>query len=524
MPVTIAESSRIALDTLDSVGASPRGSGLGSLLASGDVLPPWAFELLPHAIVSFFAFALGACLGSFANVLIVRMPEGISVVSPPSRCPVCGVRLGWRENLPVVGWLLLRGRCRACGVAISPQYLLLEIVCGLLLVWVYLAHFATPAYATWWSELGGIWWHRNGPLRALPAATVEAILLVGLIVMTKIDARTFTIPMAIPNAVVISALLLWSVQALGPASRGAEGLWPIPTLGWPGALAAFGGFAGVLLSTALLHWRVIRPSFADYEEYLADLPEGAGLGSAPLREAAPEDSQPARDLPIELQFLAPPLASAAAGLWIAGARTASVCCAALAAAALLGPIAWLRGTAPVAEEAPLAEEYPHARREMLRELLFLLPCLLGLAVGWLIGTQLELHAVDAPAIGGISSALSASIAGYLVGGGLVWGVRILATMAFGREAMGLGDVHLLAAVGAAAGVAAPVAAFFIAPFLGLAWIAASRLLGGRGALQQGSLPYGPHLALGAAAAIALAPALRPIEASLVEAWRVLAGG
>ena len=94
----------------------------------------WMYEALPHAIVALFAFALGACLGSFANVLVVRLPLGMSVISPPSRCPQCGVRLRWHDNLPLVGWLMLRGRCRACGVRISPQYLLLEIVCGLMLV------------------------------------------------------------------------------------------------------------------------------------------------------------------------------------------------------------------------------------------------------------------------------------------------------------------------------------------------------------------------------------------------------
>ena len=85
--------------------------------------------------------------------------------------------------------------------------------------------------------------------------------------------------------------------------------------------------------------------------------------------------------------------------------------------------------------------------------------------------------------------------GWLVGGGIVWMVRILGTLAFGKEAMGLGDVHLLASMGAAFGWFDPLLAFFIAPFFGLMWILigqfGSRVFKGLGH----QLPYGPHLAI-----------------------------
>jgi prepilin signal peptidase PulO-like enzyme (type II secretory pathway) len=92
--------------------------------------------------------------------------------------------------------------------------------------------------------------------------------------------------------------------------------------------------------------------------------------------------------------------------------------------------------------------------------------------------------------------------------------------------MGLGDVHLLAAVGAAAGPAAAVAAFFAAPFLGLAWVGAAVLLnrgrGGGGTLQQGGMPFGPHLALGAVTAVALSPAVAPLLRTAAESLSILA--
>jgi leader peptidase (prepilin peptidase)/N-methyltransferase len=69
-----------------------------------------------------YAGLLGACIGSFLNVVIYRLPLGQSIVSPPSRCPKCGYRLRWFDNVPILGWLLLRGRCRQCKNEISIQY------------------------------------------------------------------------------------------------------------------------------------------------------------------------------------------------------------------------------------------------------------------------------------------------------------------------------------------------------------------------------------------------------------------
>jgi leader peptidase (prepilin peptidase)/N-methyltransferase len=90
--------------------------------------------------------------------------------------------------------------------------------------------------------------------------------------------------------------------------------------------------------------------------------------------------------------------------------------------------------------------------------------------------------------------LASSGLGFLVGGGLVWLIRILGTLAFGREAMGMGDVHLLAAIGAALGWIDPIRIFFIAPFLALGWLAGGRILSLFKGGQGRELPYGPHLA------------------------------
>ncbi len=85
-------------------------------------------------IVTAFAFAIGAVVGSFLNVVIWRVPRGESIVAPPSHCPGCNERLAWYHNIPLVSWIVLRGRCAYCRTRISPRYPLVELITGLLAV------------------------------------------------------------------------------------------------------------------------------------------------------------------------------------------------------------------------------------------------------------------------------------------------------------------------------------------------------------------------------------------------------
>lgn len=90
---------------------------------------------------------LGLCAGSFANVFLYRYPRGLSLLSPGSRCPHCGRAVRWRHNIPVLGWLILRGRCYDCAQPISPRYPLVEAAFGLLgglLLWRF-----GPLASTW---------------------------------------------------------------------------------------------------------------------------------------------------------------------------------------------------------------------------------------------------------------------------------------------------------------------------------------------------------------------------------------
>lgn len=93
--------------------------------------------------VPFFLF--GLVFGSFLNVCIYRLPRGLSVVRPGSACPRCKTPIHWYDNVPLLSWLLLRGRCRQCKARISPRYFLVELLTGLLFVGCYAAFGWSPS-------------------------------------------------------------------------------------------------------------------------------------------------------------------------------------------------------------------------------------------------------------------------------------------------------------------------------------------------------------------------------------------
>src|SRR5438876_6682725 len=100
-------------------------------------------------IITVFSFLFGIIVGSFLNVCITRIPEDISIVSPGSRCPRCMTPIKPYDNVPVFGWLWLRGKCRACRLPISPMYPLIELATGLLFVAAFLEFGITQATVKW---------------------------------------------------------------------------------------------------------------------------------------------------------------------------------------------------------------------------------------------------------------------------------------------------------------------------------------------------------------------------------------
>ncbi len=104
--------------------------------------------MTPLIIYPVFAFVFGMVVGSFLNVCICRLPKNESIVSPPSHCPHCSYQIRWYDNIPLLSYLFLRGKCRGCGARISLQYPLVELLNGVLTLFLFLRFGPTPIFAT----------------------------------------------------------------------------------------------------------------------------------------------------------------------------------------------------------------------------------------------------------------------------------------------------------------------------------------------------------------------------------------
>jgi leader peptidase (prepilin peptidase)/N-methyltransferase len=177
---------------------------------------------------------LGLAIGSFLNVVIHRVPAGLSVVSPPSHCPDCSSPIRARHNIPVVGWLLLRGRCASCGLPIPARYPLVEALTGVLFVLV-----------TWRAV-------QLDQLAAVPALLAFTAVGVALSAI-DLDVRRLPDVLVLPAYPLLAGLLAVAAGArgdwgsLGRAALGAAllfGCFLAMTLAYPAGM----GFGDVKLS------------------------------------------------------------------------------------------------------------------------------------------------------------------------------------------------------------------------------------------------------------------------------------
>ncbi len=454
-------------------------------------------ELMAHLIQTLFVFAFGACAGSLINVLAYRMPLGLSVVTPPSRCPSCKTRLTWRENIPILGWLILRGRCRFCKCRISPEYPLVEALVAVLFAAIYVLWYVVPRHGDWPREqhawfLGFDWslikpeWAYGGFATAWPIFVMVLILVGSLVAMTLTDIKTYMIPLQLawtPAVVGILAHTGWGVYlwVVGNHGYSANVSWMKTAPNWTWAIASpgragwgivgasIGGIVGLGIANVVLSLGLIRRSFADYDEW-----EKSQKGP----ETTPTVTDEAKPNPAEQPAVSLAPDQAMGGVTEVDTPTAS------------------------GNPTEMWLEYPHARREMFKELIFLAPCLALAMIGasvahtwagpWLAGPTPLSPGNPATMVPLWLDAMTASIFGFLIGGGVVWLVRILGSLAFGKEALGLGDVHMMAGVGACLGWIDATLGFFLSAFVGLAWAGGAFIVRRKGAR---ALPLGPSLAV-----------------------------
>ncbi|MGN7190652.1 MULTISPECIES: A24 family peptidase [unclassified Curtobacterium] len=188
--------------------------------------------MTPAVFVALLVGVVGLAVGSFLNVVVHRVPAGISVVAPPSACPRCGHGIRRRDNVPVVSWLLLRGRCRDCSTAIPKRYPLVEAATAALFVLVVLRA-APPLVAA------------TDP-RAAAAATVGLVVLLYLMAVSVALALIDLDVHRLPNAIVLPAYVVCAVLLV--ARSALTGDWAALVRGGIGLVAMGGGYLALAVA------------------------------------------------------------------------------------------------------------------------------------------------------------------------------------------------------------------------------------------------------------------------------------
>ena len=170
-------------------------------------------------IFAFFSFWLGACIASFLNVVIWRVPRGESIVSPPSHCPRCGALIRWFENIPILSWLALRGRCSRCHLPISPRYVIVEAMGGGLFLAAFLSVGLLAPFLWVWISLMIVGTFIDFDHQLLPDFVTVGGMVYGV-------------------ALALASSLLWLVRFFGSRAFGREamGLGDVFLMGAIGAL------------------------------------------------------------------------------------------------------------------------------------------------------------------------------------------------------------------------------------------------------------------------------------------------
>lgn len=223
---------------------------------------PW------YHMLSALSFAWGACIGSFLNVCIYRIPRELSTVTPRSYCPHCKKAIPWYLNIPLLSWLMLGGRCRFCSTEISPRYFIVELLTGILFLLVWLKFDMVPgprplglAAVTDW-KLVPVYWlvvtglilgtfvdfeHLIIPDRVTIGGIMAGFVLSAVVPSLHGQLSWLRALMSASLGMAIGWGLLWTMGALGKLilKKDAMGFGDVKLLG---AIGAFLGWRAVLFN------------------------------------------------------------------------------------------------------------------------------------------------------------------------------------------------------------------------------------------------------------------------------------
>ena len=462
---------------------------------------------------------VGGCVGSFLNVVIFRWPRGLSTRHPRrSFCPSCESAIAWYDNVPVLSFLLLRGRCRHCRLVIPLQYPLVELATAAVFLMTYDALFV----AGWRDGVTGL-------TTDWPLLLGHCVLFGSLIALSVMDLEAYMVDIRLTWLAAAAGVLMHTVWTPAGSWAPIGATWLAGEAegvgGWlrPGVVQAGLAFAATLgLGLgALLTYRTL---FADGGEF--EYEEGGPTGEAGdvLPDGAVNGGS-ASSVGGRGWWLALPLVvllgwyvaavvracggdawalgqAGSPGVWPGGGPGAIRL--GLGAVGIFVALA-VAGSHPRPEaDSEIAEaidvESVDARRLALGELKLLAPAVV-LGAGVLYGL---LRLEDGEWRRSLSEilywqpvgswrpvwGLATGLTGWVLGGAIGWLARILFTLVLGKEALGMGDVHILAAAGAVAGWPVAWLGFFLAAPLALGAVGVIALR-----RQSRTLPYGPWLAL-----------------------------
>jgi leader peptidase (prepilin peptidase)/N-methyltransferase len=253
------------------------------LLAAGVVrepaVPLWVMETGARVLLGAWLFCFGASVGSFLNVVVYRLPRGMSLAHPGSHCPSCGHAIRGRDNIPVLSWLLLGGKCRDCHAPISARYYYVELVVALVFLLVAIFEAFLPrdlAVAEWPLSRPQL-----RPQEVLPfwcAYATHVILLTTLIGAALIDFDGFRVPrrLFLPGLAVGLALpIVWPNIRRLPAADLDASAWQVGLLDGAAGLAAGGLLGGI---AGFCWWLCARRTWPRFAPVLLFAAVGAVLG------------------------------------------------------------------------------------------------------------------------------------------------------------------------------------------------------------------------------------------------------
>lgn len=171
-------------------------------------LSTFNFQVFPwHTFLTVLSFVWGACVGSFLNVCIYRIPRELSIVKPQSFCPHCSKPIAWHHNIPIISFLALRGRCKYCGGKITARYFVVELLVACLFLLIWLKFYHPPGRCVLWLV----------PITDWKLIPIYWLVISGLILGTFVDFEHLIIPDRVTLGGILAGLIL---SAVVPALHG----------------------------------------------------------------------------------------------------------------------------------------------------------------------------------------------------------------------------------------------------------------------------------------------------------------